>query len=123
MSRDRRKIARIVRRAQLERTLCVDFDGVIHKYSQGFKDGSIYDEPIEGAFDALMKLKEAGYTVVIHTARKPFESVQEWLKEKAASYPEIQKLEVTDRKLPSLAYIDDRAIRFTAWQDILNYFV
>ena len=26
----------------------IDFDGVIHKNSKGFHDGTIYDEPIEG---------------------------------------------------------------------------
>lgn len=112
-----------VRYARSTRVLAIDFDGPIHRFSKGYEDGSIYDEAVEGVFDALMKLIDAGYTVVIHTARKPFESIQEWLKEKAADYPEIQNLEITDEKVPAIAYIDDRAIRFTNWQDMLNYFV
>ena len=28
--------------------LGLDFDGVIHKNSKGFHDGTIYDEPLEG---------------------------------------------------------------------------
>ena len=28
--------------------LAIDFDGVIHKNSKGFFDGTVYDEPING---------------------------------------------------------------------------
>ena len=99
-------------------TICVDFDGVIHKYSKGFQDGEIYDPPIEGAIDALHKLKERGYNVVILTSRNnTIPKVKEWVKKYLG--PDI---EVTNRKLPALAYIDDRAIRFTNWDDILRYF-
>ena len=28
--------------------LGLDFDGVIHKNSKGFHDGTIYDEPLDG---------------------------------------------------------------------------
>ena len=31
----------------------VDFDGVIHKCSKGFYDGTIYDPPIKGSYHAL----------------------------------------------------------------------
>ena len=29
--------------------ICLDFDGVIYKNSKGFADGTLYDDPIEGA--------------------------------------------------------------------------
>jgi hypothetical protein len=29
---------------------------------------------------------------------------------------------ITSRKLAAIAYIDDRAVRFTNWMDIQNYF-
>ena len=38
------------------RTLLIDFDGVVHGYSEGYKDGTIYDKPMEGVEEAL-KLK------------------------------------------------------------------
>lgn len=31
--------------------------------------------------------------------------------------------EVTSEKPPAIAYIDDRAIRFTNWEDVRKYFV
>ena len=38
------------------RNIAIDFDGVIHKNSKGFHDGTIYDEPLEGAKDSLEKM-------------------------------------------------------------------
>ena len=35
------------------KTIVFDFDGVIHKYSKGWQDGSIYDEPVEGIKDLI----------------------------------------------------------------------
>ena len=37
--------------------IAIDFDGVIHKNSQGFKDGTIYGEPIKGAIKSIEYLK------------------------------------------------------------------
>lgn len=122
-------------------TIAVDFDGVIHKYSRGWQDGSIYDEPVDGAFSALRVLMR-NYCVFVHTSRPPL-AVAEWLMNKGqfnclveATYlgeeddgtpilhhNDIERqfwndqgqLLVTQRKLPAVAYVDDRAIRFESW--------
>jgi len=99
------------------KTIAVDFDGVIHKYSKAYHDGTIYDEPIEGARDALRLLKKKGFNVVVFTARPDLDAVQLWLKQN-----KIEVDDVTDTKPKAVAYIDDRAIRFTNWRDMLNYF-
>lgn len=53
------KITNILGRyRKVSRTIAVDFDGVIHKYSKGWQNGSIYDEPVEGAKEALLELLE-----------------------------------------------------------------
>ena len=102
--------------------LGIDFDGVIHKNSKGFFDGTIYDDPIEGTEEALKKLSDK-YTLICYTAKaKPdrmlingktgTELVWEWLKKhKFDKY--ISK--VTSEKPRAVAYIDDKAIRFNDW--------
>ncbi len=112
-------------------TVAVDFDGVIHAYSRGWQDGSIYDEPAPGAFAALRELMER-YAVFVHTTRLPV-AVARWIKarsgietawhEDESMLPEFwnerDTLLVTRRKLPAVAYIDDRGIRFESWDQAL----
>ena len=62
------------------KTVAVDFDGVIHAYGKGWQDGSIYDDPVPGAIEALRTLMSA-YTVFVHTTRPPL-PVGNWLAER-----------------------------------------
>lgn len=109
-------------------TVAVDFDGVIHAYSKGWQDGTIYDPPLPGALDGLRSLMER-YAVFIHTTREPMQ-VARWLHEHGFDCtPDPGGLEfwnevggpllITQRKLPAIAYIDDRAIRFESWGQAL----
>ncbi len=113
-------------------TVAVDFDGVIHAYGKGWQDGSIYDEPVPGAFAALNMLMGA-YAVMVHTSRDPA-SVARWIKARSGietawhedenTLPEFWNdqncILVTRRKLPAVAYIDDRGIRFESWDQALT---
>jgi hypothetical protein len=113
-------------------TVAVDFDGVIHAYSKGWQDGAIYDGPVPGAFEALALLMETS-AVMVHTTREPG-SVARWIREHSGietcwhqdenTVPEFWNYRdcilVTRRKLPAVAYIDDRAIRFTGWKQALD---
>ncbi|NGX49322.1 MAG: hypothetical protein K940chlam5_00920 [Candidatus Anoxychlamydiales bacterium] len=108
--------------ASRKKTILIDFDRVVHKYSHGFMDGTIYDEPVPGAIDAIKKLQKAGFKVIIFTTKstlgdKRNKWIKVWLKTRGLY------LEVTHTKYPAIAIIDDRAIRFTHWRDILNYFL
>jgi phosphoheptose isomerase len=107
--------------------LGIDFDGVIHKNSKGFYDGTVYDDPIEGTEEALKELSSK-YTLICYTAKaKPdrmlingktgTQLVWEWLKKhKFDKY--ISK--VTSEKPRAVAYIDDKAVRFNNWESCLT---
>jgi hypothetical protein len=110
--------------------LAVDFDGVVHAYRQGWHDGTIYDPPVPGAIAAIREL-QATFAVFIHTSRDPYK-VARWLRVTCdlqaivdfdAGSPNFwtdrETLLVTGRKLPAVAYIDDRGIRFVDWPQTL----
>ncbi|MFB6934555.1 hypothetical protein [Streptomyces chartreusis] len=128
-------------------TLAIDFDGVIHAYSKGWHDGTIYDPPVEGSITGVRCLMQYD-ACFIHTTRDP-EQVVPWLQGhgldataddrctrctripwcpecpmcqgtgRRVFWDERGQLLVTSRKLPALAYLDDRAVRFTDWEQAL----
>ncbi|QFY09608.1 hypothetical protein GBF35_25770 [Nonomuraea phyllanthi] len=106
-------------------TYGIDFDGVIHRYGKGWFDGTIYDEPMPGAFDGLHLLMQHG-AVFIHTSRDPLQ-VGLWLGERGGFswtatvgndkfWTTKGLLLITSRKYPAKAYLDDRAVKFTSWE-------
>jgi hypothetical protein len=104
-------------------TIAVDFDGVIHRYSRGWQDGSIYDPPVEGAFDALRAWRRE-VDVVIYTTRANHDADDEGWRSGVAAIrawfalrgaPDLADLPITDRKPLAVAYLDDRAVRFRDW--------
>ena len=111
--------------------IAIDFDGVIHPYSKGWQDGQLYDDPVEGTKESLAILVKSGYYIVIFTTRLNDEennNVPE-LKQRVLDYLFKNRIlegehwhEITCKKPNAIAYIDDRAIRFTNWKDIEKYF-
>ena len=110
-----------------ERTISIDFDGVIHNDYLGWNDGTIYGDPIEGSLEAVRTLSEK-YKLVLFTAKaKPdrplvdgktgAELIWEWL-EKYGIKDCFS--EITAEKPRCLFYIDDKAIRFINWEDALS---
>lgn len=111
------------------RTIAVDFDGVIHKYSKGYHDGTCYDDPMPGAIEGLKKLMEK-YTVFVLSTRKP-EDIQHWfgvhtdigteiIRDDREFYENQYLLGISQRKLPAIYYIDDRALFFIDWEQTLD---
>lgn len=114
-----------------KKTIAIDFDGVIHRYSEGWVDGSIYDRPVQDSFKFIQMLVDNGYTIVVHTTRTDASAIFKWFVEwgRAKMYLDLkgydfyESIYITQSKPPAIAYIDDRGIRFTNWQDIVKYFI
>lgn len=112
----------------MPQTIAIDFDGVIHAYSKGWHDGTIYDVPVYGAFAALDDLMTK-YAVAIFTTRSVYQVI-EWLANYGYNnttnvwtppfWNETGRILVTNQKPAAIAYIDDRAIRFIDWRQATN---
>jgi hypothetical protein len=92
-------------------TIIVDLDGVIHSYTSGWQGVDIIpDPPVPGAREALIALSEK-FTICVLSTRcsQPggAEAVREYLKKH-----DIVVDRVIVRKVPAVALIDDRGIRF-----------
>ncbi len=108
-------------------SVAVDFDGVIHRYGKGWHDGTVYDEPMPGAREALARLHKR-YRVVILTTRvnpalhggdEQLANVEAWLEHHGFIKGEHYD-EVTHEKVPALVYIDDRALHFIDWDQAID---
>lgn len=113
---------------QESKVLAIDFDGVIHRNSKGFHDGTVYDEPVEGAYESLKVLSEE-YTIIIFSCKalkdRPLvdgktgiELIWNWLENNNMKQ---FVSDVTDTKPRALFYIDDKGIRFTDWKQTMGF--
>lgn len=98
-------------------TIAIDFDGVIHRYSQGWQGmGNAYDPPMTGTESALQRLKDAGHRLVIFSSRE-VSVIYDWLRKyKLDGYFD----DVTNTKVPAKIYIDDRAYHFENWEKTME---
>jgi hypothetical protein len=105
---------------RLRRTVCLDFDGVLHSYRSGWCGVEVIpDPPIHGTRDAIAHLRQH-YRVVVHSSRccteEGRQAVKNWLHKH-----DILVDDVCEHKPPALVYVDDRAIRFRGnWDDVLT---
>lgn len=107
--------------------ICIDFDGVIHDYKEGWKDGSIYGNVVPGFFEWAAKAKEHFRLVIYSSRSKTPEGIgamQGWLFLHGAFHGPEPMLNRTDfefanKKPPAFLTIDDRALTFEGnWNDL-----
>lgn len=100
-----------------KRVIAIDFDGVTHDYKNPIK-GRRMGEPIKGTQEALVSLKDKGYRIVIHSVwadSNGSKTIADFMK-----YYNLPFDEITNIKPHAEYYIDDRAIKFTSWEDVLK---
>ena len=96
--------------------ICVDFDGVLHSYTSGWKGmGRIDGPPVDGAVVWLMDLLAAGFRVAIYSSRskslRERWAMKRWLR-RHWPYNDFNRIEWPWFKPPALITVDDRAWRF-----------
>ena len=104
--------------------LCIDFDGVIHRYSNGWQGGVIYDDATDGFFEWAEKAAQF-FTLTIYSSRSKdedgraammgwmFEQRRKW-REKGGKHETEAPLSFgfADEKPAAFLTIDDRAVCF-----------
>ena len=111
------------------KTICVDLDGVVHRYDSGWQGAdNLPDPPVDGAIEGLYRLlADPEVEVAIHSARSAQEggiqAMQDWLDGHDQEYrlenniPDnipylIDAIKFPVDKPPAMCYIDDRGVAF-----------
>lgn len=99
-------------------TLCIDFDGVIHSYENGWQDGMIYGRVTDGFFKWAREMDEH-FELVIYSSRSGTpggrSKMRRWL---AAQWlvtrqpGTMPNFKFASEKPPAWLTIDDRCICF-----------
>lgn len=115
--------------------VCVDFDGTLYPFSDLYSRA----RPNPGAVEAVKRMKEAGFRIVIFTSRlSPTWCFSEH-ESLTGQYNYVQDIllrdgipfdDITSEKVPAVAYIDDRAVRYVGlgpdpheWTIIADYVI
>lgn len=97
--------------------IAVDFDNVIYDYDGKWRGGELKLPPVPGAIEAMQQLAQ-DHTLIIFSTRgwlkKHRERMAAWMDSYAIPYHDIART-----KPNADAYIDDKALRFTTWGEVL----
>jgi hypothetical protein len=106
--------------------ICLDFDGVVHSYTSGWKGPRhIPDPPVDGALEFMHEMLNHGWDVVICSSRGRYIggnwAMRRWLylHSRDSGYwyedpfgPGLEDVRFVSRKPPAILTLDDRAQQF-----------
>jgi hypothetical protein len=98
------------------KTLVVDFDGVLHSYTSGWKGATVVsDPPVSGAV-AFLRSAVARFDVAVLSSRSReaggIDAMKSWLLEHGLEADVLRRLRFPRTKPPAHVYLDDRGWRF-----------
>ncbi len=96
------------------KTIMIDLDGVICTEERTFERPLA--KPLDGAREAVERLRAAGHTVIVYTARtwSEYKVTKKWLDDHGFQFDGLHM-----GKPVADVWIDDRAVRFTNWPEVL----
>jgi hypothetical protein len=99
------------------KTLCVDFDGVLHSYTSGWKGvDQVPDGPVPGAMDWLRAMLGEGFDICIYSSRSKdpagLAAMMAALRVWGMDMDDIDRLDFPTEKPAAWLTIDDRCFRF-----------
>ena len=106
-------------------TLAVDFDRTIMDTDHP-PPGHRLGNPLHGAVETLQKLHGMGFQIIIHSCRsnegeRSIKVMKDWLDHFQIPYDRIWGEPPCALGKPIAdAYIDDRGLRFTSWEQVLE---
>jgi uncharacterized HAD superfamily protein len=105
-----------MKQADEDRVVVVDIDGTICTVERDYTKCRL----LPGCGAALRALRRRGYVIYLHTGRhiNHLRTTVEWLRKHRVPYDHI-----VFGKPPARYYIDDRAVRFTGWNNVLRQLV
>ncbi|MDD4625224.1 MAG: hypothetical protein PHC82_02790 [Candidatus Pacebacteria bacterium] len=95
--------------------IIIDLDGVICEEKPTFERPMA--KPLSGAKENINNFYEQGHTIVIYSARSwpEYKMTKDWLDKNGFKYHEL----VLGKPVGDV-WIDDRAIKFTNWEAVLE---
>ena len=103
--------------------LCLDFDGVLHSYTSGWRGANnIPDPPVPGAMEFLTKAVKH-FRVAIYSARSGqpggIDAMRAWLINHGCPGSVFAEIEWPTDKPSAFVTLDDRVVTFTGeWPDM-----
>ena len=113
-------------KAKPPKSICIDFDGVIHDYSYGWQDIDVFYKVLPGASEATHQLHKEGYMIIIHTTRNDTPALRDFLNKNNICFDYINHNPYQPKgseygKVKADVYLDDRGICFTGnWDETLK---